>query len=295
VRVVDHCDSSSRSKHFSLRRPGLLESLGYGRPREDQIVVRTTYASQALRMPTDTIAELMTVVSPVPGRPRGMFIAAYEHDMWIFTVFGMAGQEPTGDLSGMLEFAQDYAPPHVHTAVSVGEPVGVVVRHEIPHSQWRRYDKLRLFPDGLLVCGDAVCSLNPIYAQGMSVAAMDALALRDCLRRGRADLPRLYFRTAAKSIGTAWFLGSGSDLRFPEVQGRRTPLARLTNAYGDWMLSACATDTTVLTQFFRVTGFVDPPARLVSPSASVEVIIGRVHQCHHRHPSWYDSCDTRKK
>lgn len=100
----------------------------------------------------------------------------------------------------------------------------------------------------------------------MSVAAMDALALRDCLRRGRADLPRRYFRTAAKSIGTAWSLGSGSDLRFPEVQGRRTPLARLTNAYGDWMLSACATDTTVLTQFFRVTGFVDPPARLVSPS-----------------------------
>ena len=126
--------------------------------------------------------------------------------------------------------------------------------------------KLRRFPDGPLVCGDAVCSLNPIYGQGMSVAAMDALALRDCLRRGRADLPRRYFRAAAKSIGTAWSLRSGLDLRFPEVQGRRTPLARLTNAYGDWMLSACATDTTVLTQFFRVTGFVDPPARLVSPS-----------------------------
>jgi 2-polyprenyl-6-methoxyphenol hydroxylase-like FAD-dependent oxidoreductase len=275
VRVAGHADGTEHDMLADLtmdatgrasRTPTFLERLGYERPREDQIMVRTTYASQALRMPTDTITELMTVISPVPGRPRGMFMAAYEHDMWVLTVFGMTGQEPPSELSGMLAFAQDYAPPHVHTAVSAGEPIGDVVRHKIPHSQWRRYDKLRRFPDGLLVCGDAICSLNPIYGQGMSVAAMGALALRDCLRRGRADLAHRYFRSAAKSIGTAWSMGSGSDLRFPEVQGRRTPLARLTNAYGDWMLSACASDTAVLTQFFRVSGLVDPPTRLVSPS-----------------------------
>ncbi len=78
-----------------------------------------------------------------------MFLAAYEHDVWIFTVFGMTGQEPPADLSGMLAFAQDYAPAHVRVAVSAGEPVGDVVRHRIPHSQWRRYDKLRRFPVGL--------------------------------------------------------------------------------------------------------------------------------------------------
>ncbi|MFI5506242.1 NAD(P)/FAD-dependent oxidoreductase [Mycobacterium sp. NPDC051804] len=250
----------------AARTPVFLESLGYERPPEDRIVVRTTYASQALRIPAATIRELITVISPVPDRPRGMFLAAYEHDMWIFTVFGMTGQEPPGELAGMLAFAQDYAPAHVGTAISAGEPVGEVVRHRIPHSQWRRYDKLRRFPEGLLVCGDAICSLNPIYGQGMSVAAMDAVALRDCLRRGSADLARRYFRATAKSIGTAWSLGSGSDLRFPEVQGRRTPLTRLTNWYGDWMIAACAKDTTVLTQFFRVSNLIDPPTRLVSPS-----------------------------
>jgi 2-polyprenyl-6-methoxyphenol hydroxylase-like FAD-dependent oxidoreductase len=275
VRVAERATGTGREMVADLimdatgraaRTPAFLASLGYDRPTEDHIVVRTTYASQALRIPADTIAEQMTVVSPIPGRPRGMFLAAYEHDMWIFTVFGMTGQEPPGELSGMLAFARDYAPAHVHAAVSVGEPIGDVVRHKIPHSQWRRYDKLRRFPDGLLVCGDAICSLNPIYGQGMSVAAMDALALRECLRRGLADLPRRYFRAAAKSIGTAWSLGSGSDLRFPEVQGRRTPWARLSNRYGDWMLSACATDIEVLVQFFRVAGLVDPPTRLVSPS-----------------------------
>ena len=250
----------------AARTPVFLESLGYQRPLEEHIVVRTTYSSQALRIPADTIRELITVISPVPGRPRGMFLAAYEQDTWIFTVFGMTGQEPPGDLAGMLAFAQDYSPAHVNAAVSAGEPIGEVVRHRIPHSQWRRYDKLRRFPEGLLVCGDAICSLNPIYGQGMSVAAMDAIALRDCLQRGAADLARRYFRATAKSIGTAWSLGSSSDLRFPEVQGRRTPLNRLTNRYGDWMIAACAKDTTVLTQFFRVSNLIDPPIRLVSPS-----------------------------
>jgi 2-polyprenyl-6-methoxyphenol hydroxylase-like FAD-dependent oxidoreductase len=275
VRVAGHADGTEQDVLADLtvdatgrasRTPTLLEKLGYNPPREDQIVVRTTYASQVLRMPTETIPELMTIISPVPGRPRGMFMAAYEHDMWILTVFGMTGQEPPKDFSGMLAFAQDYVPPHVQTAVLAAEPLGSVYRHKIPHSQWRRYDKLRRFPDDLLVCGDAICSLNPIYGQGMSVAAMGAMALRDCLGRGRADLPRRHFRSAAKLIGTAWSMGSGSDLRFPEVQGRRTPLVRLANAYGDWMLSACTSDTTVLTQYFRVAGFIDPPTRLASPS-----------------------------
>jgi 2-polyprenyl-6-methoxyphenol hydroxylase-like FAD-dependent oxidoreductase len=141
-----------------------------------------------------------------------------------------------------------------------------VVQHRLPSSQWRRYDMMRRFPDGLLVTGDAMCSFNPVYGQGMSVAAMEALALRDSLHRGITDLPRRYFRAAAKSIGVAWSLAAGPDLAFPEVEGRRTPAMHLTNRFANWVLSAAETDRVAHAQFFKVTGLLDPPARLLHPS-----------------------------
>ena len=195
-----------------------------------------------------------------------MFLLGYENDTWIFTVFGMVGHEPPGDLAGMLSFAQEYTPAHVLAAVRAAEPLGEVIRHRMPSSQWRRYDKMRRFPEGLLVCEDAICSFDPIYGQGMTVSALDAVALRDCLARSRHDLARRYFRAAAKSIGVAWRMGAGSDLAFPEVQGRRSLSTRMTNRLAEWVLTACESDAVVVEKFFRVNNLIDPPVRLMHPS-----------------------------
>ncbi len=254
-------DAMGRGAHT----PNLLESLGYGRPIEDQIVMRTCYVSQPLRIPPG-IVEQLVAVGAAPGRPTGMFLLGYENDTWIFTVFGMVGHEPPGDLAGMLSFAQEYTPAHVLAAVRAAEPLGEVIRHRMPSSQWRRYDKMRRFPEGLLVCGDAICSFDPIYGQGMTVSALDAVALRDCLARSRHDLARRYFRAAAKSIGVAWRMGAGSDLAFPEVQGRRSLSTRMTNRLADWVLTACESDAVVVEKFFRVNNLIDPPVRLMHPS-----------------------------
>ena len=262
-------DAMGRGAHT----PPLLEKLGYGRPIEDHIVTHTTYVSQSQRIPPGTLQEMLFLINPAPGRPTGMSLSGYEHDTWIFTVFGMVGHEPPRDLAGMLSFAEDYAPAHVLAAVRTGEPLGPVVEHRMPSSQWRRYDKMRRFPGGLVVCGDAICSFNPIYGQGMSVAALDAVALRDCVRRGVTDLPRRYFRAAAKAIGVAWQTGPTSDLAFPEVQGRRTPSMRVTSRLVDLVLTACESDAVVATQFFKVAWLLDSPIRLLRPSFLYRVAI----------------------
>lgn len=122
-----------------------------------------------------------------------------------------------------------------------------------------------------------MCSFNPIYGQGMSVAAADALALRDAIRRGPDGLARRYFKTAAKSIAVAWSLGAGSDLAFPEVEGRRTATTRLTNRFADWILAACETDRTVHLRFLMVAGLLEPPWKLFSP-----VILARAARANQR-------------
>ena len=109
-------DAMGRGAHT----PALLESLGYGRPVEDHIVMHTTYVSQLLRIPPGTLKEKLVDIGPAPGRPTGMFLTGYENDTWMFTVFGMVGHEPPRDLAGMLSFAQEYCPAHLLAAVQAG-------------------------------------------------------------------------------------------------------------------------------------------------------------------------------
>jgi hypothetical protein len=275
VRVVDReggterelmadvvMDAMGRGAHT----PAWLTNLGYGRPAEDQIVMHTRYVSQLLKIPSGTLPEMLIDIGPAPDRPTGMFLTGYENDAWMFTVFGMVGHDPPRDLAGMLSFANEYCPDHVLAAVRSAEPVGEVAQHRMPSSRWRRYDKMRRFPDGLLVCGDAICSVNPIYGHGMTVAALDAAALRDCLSRGDTDLPRRYFRASAKPIGVAWRMAAGSDLAIPTVQGRRSGSLRATTRLLDWALSACESDPDVAARFFKVNGLIDHPVRLLHPA-----------------------------
>ena len=274
ARVVEHDGGAERVLAADLvvdamgrgaNTPAFLESLGYGRPDEEHVVMRTTYVSQRLHIPPGTLKETFANISPGGGRPTGMFLVGNENDTWIFTVFGMLGHEPPRDLAGMLSFASAYAPAHLLDAVRAGEPIGEVTQHRMPSSQWRRYDKMQRFPDGLLVSGDAICSFNPIYGQGMTVSALDAAALRDCLRRGSTDLARRYFRASAKPIGVAWRMAAASDLAFPEVEGKRTRSMRVTNRLVDLALAACESDAVVVGRFYKVNGLVDAPVRLAHP------------------------------
>lgn len=247
------------------RTPFWLDSLGYGRPLEDHLVVHVTYMSQVLSMAPDALHELGFVVGFVPGRPRGLGMLHCENDTWVFTVMGIAGREPPRDFAGMCEFVEDCAPAHMLAAVKAARPIGEPARHRMPSSQWRRYDKMRRFPEGLLVMGDAICSFNPIYGQGMTVAALEASALRDCLSCGAEDLAPRFFRAAAGPIRQAWQLSTNPDRNLPEIDGAPTLVARLLGRYIDRVLTAAEYDAVAVNQFARVTSLVDPPTKLLRP------------------------------
>jgi hypothetical protein len=141
-----------------------------------------------------------------------------------------------------------------------------------PASVRHRYERLDRFPDGLLVLGDAVASFNPIYGQGMSVAALEALTLRHHLQQGTALPPRRLFRDLARVVDVPWDMAAGGDLVFPGVQGRRSPKVRLVNAYLARLHAAAAHDAHLAAAFVRVAGLVAPPQSLLRPGIVLRVL-----------------------
>ncbi|MCV7156770.1 FAD-dependent oxidoreductase [Mycolicibacterium brisbanense] len=263
------------------RTPVFLEELGFGRPRQNELMVQLAYVAQLLRIPKGVVEQYFTAVMPVAGRPRMLGLIGYENDTWMFAVGGMAGLEPPRQLAEMLQFVEDFAPAALLDAVRDAEPLGDVVHYRVPSNRWRRYDTMHRVPDGLLVCGDAVCSFNPIYGQGMTIAAVEALVLRDCLSRGTRNLPRRFYRAGAKKVRLAWQTAVGSDLALPEVAGSRPVSMRISNGYLEKVMTAAETDPDVAQQFLRVVGMIDGPTRLLRPGFVGRVVKANRHRQAH--------------
>jgi len=100
------------------------------------------------------------------------------------------------------------------------EPLSDFVRYRYPANLRRRYERLARFPGGYLVFGDALCSFNPVYGQGMTVAAQEAALLRECLNAGDADLAQRFFAGAGTVIDTPWDIASAMTSGIRRWQGR---------------------------------------------------------------------------
>jgi 2-polyprenyl-6-methoxyphenol hydroxylase-like FAD-dependent oxidoreductase len=265
--VVDATGRGSRS-------PRWLAELGYGEVAKDVVEVDIAYTSVELKapLPFDPVGDGAGLVCVAnPAKPRGATLARL-HDRYILSLYGLLGDRPPTDRDGFLAFARSLPVPEIYQALEKAEMLTEPVMMRFPANVRHRFERMDRLPDGLLVMGDAACVFNPIYAQGMTVAAIEATVLRDHLDRGRAPEPQAFFRDLSAVIDAPWDMAVGGDLGYPAVQGRRTMQVRMGNFYIPRLQAAAAGDGFLTNAFLRATGLVDPPTALMRPAVLRRVI-----------------------
>lgn len=255
------------------RAPRWLGELGYQPPAQEKLQVDVAYASRHYRMGLDGLGgDLAVIIGPTREHPRGGVIQLQEQDRAIVTLFGILGDRPPVDDAGFRAFAATLPLPFVSDAIEDASPLDQPVLYRFPGSARHRYDRLSRFPAGFLVVGDALCSFNPMYGQGMTVAAVEATVLRRELARGLDA--RRFFRAVRSVIDTPWQVATGGDLMFPGVAGPRTAQVKFVNGYLARLHAAAEHDEVLAAAFIQVTNLIRRPPSLLRPDIAWRVLRG---------------------
>ncbi|HEV8711397.1 MAG TPA: hypothetical protein VGX03_01040 [Candidatus Binatia bacterium] len=211
--------------------PRWLTELGFGVPEETTIGVDLAYSSTKFRIPDsyDEPERLLVFFGLSPQLPSEGIMEEIEDKTWHVTLVGRFGEYPPTEEAGFLAFAQALYCPKLYELIKDAERVADIMHYRFPTSVHRHYEQLTAFPERFLVLGDAICSFNPVYGQGMSVAALQVQALQQLLTERAAEAQGLeglalaFFPRAAEAIVTPWTLATNQDLAYPQTRGERPP------------------------------------------------------------------------
>ncbi|HEY3254819.1 MAG TPA: FAD-dependent monooxygenase [Polyangiaceae bacterium] len=266
-------DASGR--HSQL--PELLRALGLTPPRIEEIALPTHYASRTYtRHPRHLKGGIALAVVSDPKVPRGGVALALDSQRWLVSQYALGGARPPIDQAGFVDFARTLASPALAELLADAEPLSETRTLRFPSSIRRHYQGMRDFPNGLLVCADALASFNPTFGQGLTVAAKQAVLLRElCTRMPLDEIGKVFLRRSAAIVDVAWTASAGRTFLYPGVVGRPTLKMRIANAYLPRVVGRAHHDAEVATAFLEVLHFLSPPNRLFAPSMMLRVLAGK--------------------
>jgi 2-polyprenyl-6-methoxyphenol hydroxylase-like FAD-dependent oxidoreductase len=258
----------------------LLESLGRPLPEETTIGVDLGYATAVFAIPDDAPTDWKGVFTfpQAPQNSRGALMLPLEGDRWIVTVGGRHGDRPPGDGDGFLTYARGLRTPTVYDAIKQAKRLGEVARFGFPASVWRHFERLEAFPRGLLPFGDGVCRFNPVYGQGMSVAAQEACLLHRLLETRAvkddplAGLAAAFLTEAQALIEGPWAMAAVPDFIHPETRGQRPPDFEGTLKFGLALTRLAARDAAVHKLMLEVQHLLKPRSVYRDPALVQRVL-----------------------
>ncbi|MBC7810103.1 MAG: 2-polyprenyl-6-methoxyphenol hydroxylase-like oxidoreductase [Burkholderiales bacterium] len=268
-------DASGRGSHA----PKWLQALGYQAPEETEINSDLMYTTRWYERPTDKEIpwRILFINARPPDIPYGGAIFQVEGGRWMATVAGVKDHHPPTDDEAWVEFTKKLATNEFYNAIKDAKPLTSVYGYQRTANLRRHYENLPAMPDGFVVMGDAACAFNPIYGQGMTLAAMEAITLNEMLNKRGGDLdglPLEFQKRVAQATQNAWLMSTGEDLRYPTTTGgKTTPMARMIQKYVDRVIKLMPYDPDIMMAFINVTNLTEPPTSLMRPITLIKVII----------------------
>lgn len=273
-----HADLVIDAAGRGSRLPEWLAELGYPRPEETTIDAAAGYSTRLYRMPRGALPwKALYCMPQAPAQRRGCLMMPMEGERWMVSLTAMDGDYPPTDAAGHLAFAATVPVPGFAAMLAQAEPLTEPYGYRNVANRLRHYERLPRQPEGLLAIGDSVYALNPVYGQGMTVAAIGALSLDDWLHARRQDRTlvgaRAFQRRLAQVNAQPWQLATGQDLRWPAATGAQPdPVTRLMQRYVDGVLQTMVDHGEVAERFSRVQNMLSSPAALFHPRVLWQVL-----------------------
>ena len=262
-----------------------LVAAGLAPPVETEVDSGLAYASRLYRRSAgDTPGWRAAIVGSRPSHePRGAILAPLEGNRWMLTVSSVGGDVPPTDEDGFGAFVRSLRGPDIGEFVSRAEPLGPIAAFRRTDNRRRHYEHLARPLDGFVAVGDALCALNPLYGQGMGVAALAAEALDTAVADHLADhrtmdgVGAAAQRAVARPAAAAWDMATGLDLRYPGVRGDGRSRARrgvdaVMGRYLRRVGAAATTDPRVNAAQVDVIGQLAPSPSLLRPAVAVRAL-----------------------
>jgi flavin-dependent dehydrogenase len=205
----------------SSKLPQRLAALGHELPEAERVTAGVGYSTCYYKAPVRgrNVAVIVVDPDPVRGFYTSGVLKAIEGGVWAVCLVGAGGQYPPTDAEGFAKGFTQLVSPVLAEALEGAEPLTEPRGYRMPECVRHHYERMERWPAGLLVLGDAFCSFDPIYGQGMTVAALQAEVLAACLResQGRPGFEQRALNLMQQAIYPAWWRSALDDLRWPGV------------------------------------------------------------------------------
>jgi 2-polyprenyl-6-methoxyphenol hydroxylase-like FAD-dependent oxidoreductase len=193
---------------------------------------------------------------------------------------GFHGEQAPKDPEGYEQYAHSLPNTAIADLLRDAEPLTDPVAYTYPASRRRHFERLRQIPAGYVAIGDTVCSFHPVYAQGMTVAALEAITLGECLdRREPTDAPmaRNFYRRIATLVTSAWNMAVTADLAYTGTEGRKPRGFALAQFYQRRLILATHVSPEIGNTLVRVEHLISPGSVLLRPTTIAKVLWAARH------------------